>query len=932
MADPPDPLFASNWGRFAPGQIVSGRFRIERQLGEGGMGQVYQATDLALHNNAVALKTLHSDLATRPELAQAFRGEVLKAQAVTHINVCRIHQLQEDLSDPDDPLLYFTMELVSGQTLAQLLQQGPLEEALATKILLQVAEGLAAAHRVHVIHCDLKPGNVMVELRGEEDCRAVITDFGLARMKRPQGGEVTESSSEASDKFSGELSGAGTELYQAPEQVLDQRASPSSDVYAFGLIAYQVLTGQLPHAELRKVGQFISRDREAPPPPSSLRPLLSPHWDELVTRCLQPDPDDRWDMAQIASAIAHPHRPWYALPRLTRRQLIGSTIFLAIVSLMAAIYRFWNQGKANAAPGTLILMTPVEGLQDPPIEPVLRTALEPSPRLRLWEASRLTAVLADMKRPYSGALDAPTWRQVARREHAQFLTFTNLASLADGFTVNVRVEQPGNSLFRPDKRWEKAFSASTRTELLETANRAGLWIRDQLGESASSISATNPPTQDVATSSWEAWKEFQRGEDLGRTHESHLEEEAAVAYDAALRHDPQFSLAAFRKGDLLVHVGKNQEGFAAYARGAQLAAARPASPWWDLLYQFELASDTGDWLLAERIGRERCQKFPGHSGVHFYAAWPLLHLGRTEEARTMFERSRQLAGTAAVHARLALVEFTLGKRREAEELLTVVHQMGHREWSTQWAVAGAYILNDHRRALDLLPSARAADQQARSQSDLDIREAIVLADSGRSVAGLEKLIQSFSRDSAPELRDRKAVKLMAAGWLAWDLGQTQSAVRWARESLELESGMPNRLHGGALLARCGENGRAQQLLNEWPLPELHNYRLGKLRLEAEVALAAGNRASARRAVAAAQRLDASAYGSPHDAWVLDHLGEPGAREAHFAILKQKSFQLQVVWPEPAGHWRRALGRAWELSKPGDASVAELNQLLHHTTI
>ena len=262
MADPPDP-FASNWGRFAPGQIVSGRFRIEKQLGAGGMGLVYQAKDLALQNNAVALKTLHSDLATRPELAQAFRGEVLKAQAVTHTNVCRIHQLQEDLSDPDDPLLYFTMELVRGQTLAQLLRQGPLAEPLATKILSQVAEGLAAAHRVPVIHCDLKPGNVMVELRGEEDCRAVITDFGLARMKRPRGGQVTESSSE----FSGGLSGAGTELYQAPEQVLRQRPSPSSDVYAFGLIAYQVLTGQLPHAELRKEGQFVSRDRKAPPLP-----------------------------------------------------------------------------------------------------------------------------------------------------------------------------------------------------------------------------------------------------------------------------------------------------------------------------------------------------------------------------------------------------------------------------------------------------------------------------------------------------------------------------------------------------------------------------------------------------------------------------------------------------------------------------------------
>ncbi len=908
MADPPDPLFASNWGRFVPGQIVSGRFRIEKQLGEGGMGQVYHATDLALHNNAVALKTLHSDLATRPELARAFRGEVLKAQAVTHINVCRIHQLQEDLSDPDDPLLYFTMELVSGQTLAQLLQQGPLAEALATKILLQVAEGLAAAHRVHVIHCDLKPGNVMVELRGEEDCRAVITDFGLARMEPAPGSDGTLPGTT--------LRGAGTRLYRAPEQTMGQSGSKKSDVYAFGLIAYQVLTGQQPYGELPADGQLGSRFSKAPPPPSSLRPGISPHWDELVTRCLQPDQNQRKiTMAEIAKGIAHPHRPWYALPRLTRRQLIGSTIFLAIVSLMAAIYRFWNQGKANAAPGTLILMTPVEGLQDPPIEPVLRTALEPSPRLRLWESSRLATVLANMKRPYSGALDAPTWRQVARREHAQFLTFTNLASLADGFTVNVRVEQPGNSLFRPDKRWEKAFSASTRTELLETANRAGLWIRDQLGESASSISATNPPTQDVATSSWEAWKEFQRGEALSRSRHTQDEEEAAVAYDAALRHDPNFALAMFRKGDLLVHVGKNQDGFAAYAMGTRMSQTHPVSSWWELLYRFELASDTGDWALAEKLARERLQKFPDHARVHFYSAWPLLHMGQTEEALARFERARQLQPGPAVHSRLALAHFALGRRQEAAEQLEIVRQLGSVKWATSFAVTGEYVLHQHRRAIELLPAAKAADGSARAQSELAVKECIILADSGQTVQALEMALSTASADTTVQLRDRRAIKWMSAAWLCWELGDIAQAARWAAQSLAVDGGVPNRLHGGALLARCGRLAEATRLLREWPLLELHNYRLGQIRLAAEIELAHGNQSAATRLIREARQLDASAYGSLHDAWVLTHAAAPEEALAEIErLLMHKSLQLQLSWPEPAGHWRRAVVAGLELSR------------------
>ena len=539
-------------------------------------------------------------------------------------------------------------------------------------------------------------------------------------------------------------------------------------------------------------------------------------------------------MAQIAKTIAHPHRPWYALPRLTRRQLIGSTFFLAIMSLIAAIDRFWNQGKANAAPGTLIVMTPVEGLQDPPIEPILRTALEPSPHLRLWDGSRLPTVLGDMKRPSSAALDALTWREVARRENATFLTFTNLASLADGFTVNVRVEQPGNSLFRPDKRWEKAFSASTRGELLETANRAGLWIRDQLGESVSSISATNPPTQDVATSSWEAWKEFQRGEDLSRSRHTQDEEEAAVAYDAALRHDPNFALAMFRKGDLLVHVGKNQDGYAAYAMGARMSQTHPLSSWWDLLYRFELASDTGDWELAEKLARERLQKFPNHARVHFYSAWPLLHLGQIEEALARFERARRLKPGPAVHSRLALAYFALGRSPEAAQQLEIVRQLGSLKWATSFAVTGEYVLHQHRRAIELLPAAKAADGSARAQSEMAIQECIILADSGQTAQALEKALSTASADTVAQLRDRKAIKLMSAAWLCWELGDFDQAMKWAVQSLALDSGMPNRLHGGALLARCGRLAEATHLLREWPILELHNYRLGQLRLAAEI--------------------------------------------------------------------------------------------------
>ncbi len=904
MADPPDPLLSSNWSRFAPGQMLSGRFRIDSLLGEGGMGEVYRATDLALDNNQVALKTLRSDYASIPEMAQAFRGEVLKAQAVTHRNVCRIHQLEEDTADADDPLLYFTMELIPGQTLAKLLRQGPVAEPLASSILRQVAEGLAAAHSAEpraVIHCDLKPANVMVELRGEADCRAVITDFGLARME--------QTTAEDGTRFSTVLSGAGTRLYLAPEQVLGKPASEASDIYAFGLIAYEVLTGQSPHADLSADGQVTSRALKAPPPPSTLCPGLPPHWDALVTRCLEPDPNRRWrSMAEVVDAIANPVRPWWALPRLTRRQwniVAGSTISLAGASLLAAAYRYWNQGRANAAPGTLIVMTPVEGLQDPPIEPVLRTALEQSPHFRLWDPARLPGMLKSMTLPPGTAPNAEQWREIAGREAAPFTVFPTLSKSADGFNVHIRIDETGSTPRSSRRTWPKTFEARTAAQLYDAVNDAAHWMREQLGESAQQITSSEVPTQDVTTSSWEAWREFQRGEVLGRSRHTEDEEQAAIAYDAAIRRDDRFALAAFRKGDLLVHVGRSQDAHAAYAAGLEMARQRPLHGMRELEYRFTIASDTGDWLLAEQLAQERMQKYPDQSSGFFHSAWPLLNLGRYEEAIARFHHCERWPSThRAVRQRLSLAYLAIGDEGKSRAQLALLRGLGGAAWAARSEMVGAYILHRHQRALDLLDPVRKADGSARWQSDCDVAEVNILADGGRTREALDKALGFAAKDAARGLPDRRAVQLTGAAWLSLDLGERDRASELARQSLRSESGMPNRLDCAALLARSGQLPEAEAILASWPthLPFL-NYRLGRMRLEAEIACGR-SRARAEDLLRRVQQLDSSACAPPSDSRIARLAGLPDARQFHERALAQKFFQLQGSWPVPAGSWRR----------------------------
>src|SRR5579864_7341283 len=207
-------------GRFLPGRLLAGRYRIIAVLGKGGMGEVYRADDLTL-GQPVALKFLPDEAARDEGLLERFRGEVRIARRVSHPNVCRVY----DVGDVDGQT-FFTMEYVDGEDLASLLRRiGRLPQDKALDIARQLCAGLAAAHTKGVLHRDLKPANIMLDGRGQ----VVITDFGLAGVaEQIQGAELR----------------SGTPAYMAPEQLAGKEVSTRSDIFALGLVLYEVFTGK----------------------------------------------------------------------------------------------------------------------------------------------------------------------------------------------------------------------------------------------------------------------------------------------------------------------------------------------------------------------------------------------------------------------------------------------------------------------------------------------------------------------------------------------------------------------------------------------------------------------------------------------------------------------------------------------------------------
>jgi predicted Ser/Thr protein kinase len=256
-------------GRFLPGTLLGGRYRILTLLGRGGMGEVYRAMDLTL-GQSVALKFLPEEAARNQALLERFHGEVRVARLVSHPNVCRVYDIGQVEGMP-----FISMEYVDGEDLACLLTRiGRLPADKAVETGRKLCAGLAAAHDRGVIHRDLKPQNIMINKRGE----VVIMDFGLAAI---------------ANELTGAEARNGTPAYMSPEQIKGGTVTAKSDIYALGLVLYELFTGKRPF-EAHNLQQLIDMQEAAQlTNMTTVAADIDPTVEKVIRRCLEPDPAKR---------------------------------------------------------------------------------------------------------------------------------------------------------------------------------------------------------------------------------------------------------------------------------------------------------------------------------------------------------------------------------------------------------------------------------------------------------------------------------------------------------------------------------------------------------------------------------------------------------------------------------------------------------------
>lgn len=608
--------------QLAPGAVVAGRYRVIATAGIGGMGVVYKARDLELDED-VALKVLRPDLGADPDWIARFRRELVLARQVTHRNVVRIHDIGEDQG-----LRFLTMRYVEGRSLLEVLRaEGSLPVARAERIVRQVAEALQQAHDAGVVHRDLKPANVLVEA----DDTAYVTDFGVARSLGREG--LTRTGAVV-----------GTPDYLSPEQVAGEAIDGRSDVYALGILFYEILTGQLPfpgesQAEIlaQRIGGRARDIRETGiAVPAYVR--------AAIARCLERSPSRRYQSAR--DLVADLDRRAVRTPAIRRQYWLA-----ACVAVLAAA-GIWGaqRNRGPAPPGGLPAPSapPVAALHSVAVLPLnvetadpdldwagtgipemLAAGLSESPALRVLDAQRVFHSLRDLK--LGRTQDERALRQLAETLEVDRLVAGSVRKAGSTVRIDLRLVAVSPSGVMETRHFGDESTGDDG--LFRMVDALGDRLRRDLGaEQAARAAAALPETTSLA-----AARAYQEGRDLLARGEY---VSAAPALEKAVAADPEFAVALERLAETYQNLGYEEKALAVAERAARAAGASEARLGYRIRARVALLR--GEPAEAEKSYVELARRFPNDLEALLDLASAQASQGDVARAVATLEKASQL--------------------------------------------------------------------------------------------------------------------------------------------------------------------------------------------------------------------------------------------------------------------------------------------------
>ncbi len=512
----PEP--AARIQQLSESQVLAGRFRIVRYIAGGGMGEVYEAEDQELRER-IAVKTIRPDILGQPNAMARFKREVYLARKVTHPNVCRIFDLfrhRPEGGSEGDEIVFISMELLRGKTLAARMKDGVgMSVSEALPLIGQMASALAAAHEVGIVHRDFKPGNVvLVAGSGTGKERAVVTDFGLALQSLASDEGVSLSTGQGL---------LGTPAYMAPEHLEGRPAPSASDIYALGLVIYEMLTGERAFVGANPLSSAFKRLSEPPRPPREFAPNLSPAFESVILRCLERAPENRFAKAQdVADALTAglvQTRPIQspAVPDRQRRQrkrnlAIGFGLLLLITAISAG-YRFYPWARGPVTPATnggmrrSVAVLGFKNLSGRPESAWISTTLSEELTTELAAGEKLRTVpgedVARMRNDFplliADSLGEESLAKIRKTLGSDLVILGSYLDIKGQLRVDLRVQDTtlGQTIAAVSEH-------GTESQIFDLVNRAGSALREKCGVAdikpadAAVAQAAHPANSDAA--------------------------------------------------------------------------------------------------------------------------------------------------------------------------------------------------------------------------------------------------------------------------------------------------------------------------------------------------------------------------------------------------------------------------------------------------
>ncbi len=576
----PSPASPVSLSPLLPRSFLGKRYEILDLLGEGGMGAVYKARDREL-DRIVALKVIRPELAVHPEVLARFKQELILARKVTHRNVIRIFDLGEV-----DGTKFITMDYVEGQDLKGLVKaKGKLQIEEIVQIVKQVCLALEAAHNEGVVHRDLKPQNIMVDQQG----RAYVMDFGIARSIEPGGMTQT-----------GML--VGTPEYMSPEQVRGEHVGPRSDIFALGLILYELLTGKMPFDAPTAQASMFKRTKEPARPAVELDPNVPRFLSEVARKCLELDPKRRYQSTrEIVDDLEAWSRgtskvPWTSaitgfLPRSFSWEkhgvLAAAVLVLVVMGGVGLRGRFRSKPQTQVvAPAVSLAILPFRNSSGDQsldwlgesLAQMLSTDVGQSASLRVVSPERISQIVRDLRIAPSALFDPPTVKRLADFSNADTVVWGQYAKFGDQIRIDTTVQD-----FKRTRTAKLTESANEKDVLAAVDHLAGQ-IRDNLALSPSIIKELQGQSFKPSTSSLPALRSYDQGVQLARQG-NFLD--AQKQFEAALKEDPNFALAYSDLAESYAQLGQEDDSERFSQKAVGLSDKLPAAEKYLILAKHE---------------------------------------------------------------------------------------------------------------------------------------------------------------------------------------------------------------------------------------------------------------------------------------------------------------------------------------------------------